>query len=568
MEAQKKKVGNYLLLNKVGAGQFGTVYKGVLIEDQKKVYAIKCIPKSKLENNSILNRLFQTEMHVMSKLNHPNIMHLYEFMETASNYYLVIQFCGSGDMENYLKKMGKLGEEEAVYFLMQIMNAFQVLHKNKIMHRDVKLANIFLQEDRIVIGDFGFAKQGVDVTKTKLGTPITMAPELLTGNGQSYNSKADLWSIGVCFYQMLFGKTPFEAKSYDDLKEKVKTQSGSKLKFPKDTPISEECKSLLISLLQFDPVKRIEWKDFFNHALFNLHAKSNQARGIDNINNSLLDRQNELQIKNEFNNNKKTAEQANTNLIHPEQLESGNIVRKNAEETPIAGDAKFAQIAKNEDIEEAHRNIKTRYIHEKKKIIFIMYTVRKLRNQAKLRNLFEASLCDKLMLAACLLLKKGSLMNESAINSLKKGTNVFNMPEFASFLRTDENYKIQKNFEEDENTYRQFADQMFTRFGQEVTSPELKSEMAKFSKVSHGDIAMIDTSMMTLFTLFKKQLGNQYLDPEAEADYSCACLHFYYSITSERTFFFSKDEQAFEWKTFENETKQEFAKNLLLTKTP
>lgn len=68
------------------------------------------------------------------------------------------------------------------------------------MHRDVKLANIFLNDDRVVIGDFGFAKQGVDVTKTKLGTPITMAPELLNSEGGSYTSKTDLWSIGVCFY--------------------------------------------------------------------------------------------------------------------------------------------------------------------------------------------------------------------------------------------------------------------------------------------------------------------------------------------------------------------------------
>jgi serine/threonine protein kinase len=103
-------------------------------------------------------------------------------------------------METYLKKMGKLAEEEAVYFLMQIMNGFQTLHKNKIMHRDVKLANLFLQDDKIVIGDFGFAKQGVDVTKTKLGTPITMAPELLSSTGGVYTNKADLWSIGVCFY--------------------------------------------------------------------------------------------------------------------------------------------------------------------------------------------------------------------------------------------------------------------------------------------------------------------------------------------------------------------------------
>lgn len=83
------------------------------------------------------------------------------------------------------------------------------------MHRDVKLANFFLDDNmNIVIGDFGFAKSGVEFTNTKLGTPITMAPELLNGKGTSYTSKADLWSIGVCLFQLLFGKTPFEASTY------------------------------------------------------------------------------------------------------------------------------------------------------------------------------------------------------------------------------------------------------------------------------------------------------------------------------------------------------------------
>ncbi len=86
-----------------------------------------------------------------------------------------------------------------------------------------------------------------------------MAPELLTTKQGSYNNKADLWSIGVCFYQMLFGKTPFDAKNYRELRQKVRSDSGSKLKFPPDVNVSKECKHLLISLLQFEPKKRIEW---------------------------------------------------------------------------------------------------------------------------------------------------------------------------------------------------------------------------------------------------------------------------------------------------------------------
>ncbi len=150
----------------------------------------------------------------MSTINHPNVMHLYEYMETQNNYYLVLQYCNNGDLENYLKKYGNLSESEAVYFLMQIMNGFRELHIHQIMHRDVKLANMFLKEDTIVIGDFGFAKQGVEATKTRLGTPITMAPELLMSKETSYTNKADLWSIGVVFYQLLFGKNPFDSKNY------------------------------------------------------------------------------------------------------------------------------------------------------------------------------------------------------------------------------------------------------------------------------------------------------------------------------------------------------------------
>jgi hypothetical protein len=119
------------------------------------------------------------------------------------------------------------------------MNGFRELHAHKIMHRDFKLANIFLNDDNLIIGDFGFAKSGADMASTKLGSPITMAPELLNaGSVVRYTNKADLWSIGVCFYQMIFGKPPFNAKNLDDLKMLVKNKSGDNLEFPSEQPIS------------------------------------------------------------------------------------------------------------------------------------------------------------------------------------------------------------------------------------------------------------------------------------------------------------------------------------------
>lgn len=119
----------------------------------------------------------------MNKIQHPNIMHLYEFLESTNNYYLVIQYCNGGDLEAYLKKKPNnlIPELEALYYLKQIMNAFNVLHTHQIMHRDFKLANIFMHNDIVVVGDFGFAKAGFAMATTNLGTPVTMAPELHLG---------------------------------------------------------------------------------------------------------------------------------------------------------------------------------------------------------------------------------------------------------------------------------------------------------------------------------------------------------------------------------------------------
>lgn len=134
-------------------------------------------------NNSDLQKLLKNEVSIMHSINHPNVMHLFDYLESKHTYYLVINYCNKGDLENYLAKQPNrhLTEKEALFFLKQIMNGFQILHKNKVMHRDFKLANLFLHDDTVVIGDFGFAKSGFEMAQTKLGTPITMAPEVHKG---------------------------------------------------------------------------------------------------------------------------------------------------------------------------------------------------------------------------------------------------------------------------------------------------------------------------------------------------------------------------------------------------
>ena len=263
-----KTVGQYNLISKLGNGEYGVVYKGINTKTQK-IFALKAINKERVKSNAKLFKLFQTELAVMSKLKHPNILHLYEYLETSNNFYLVIDYCNNGDLLHHVTKNQYLGEEESIYFLMQIMNGFRELHKYKIMHRDFKLANIFLNDDKVVIGDFGFAKSGSEMASTKLGSPITMAPELLNMiTSLKYTNKADLWSVGVCFFHMIFGKAPWTPTCIPDLQMKVMHKSGKNLKFPKSPKISEACKDLLRRLIEPDPEARIEWYEFFGHELF------------------------------------------------------------------------------------------------------------------------------------------------------------------------------------------------------------------------------------------------------------------------------------------------------------
>lgn len=110
----------------------------------------------------------------------------------------------------YLKKKKTLCEDEAIQFFIQMLNAFKTLVKNKIMHRDFKLANILIHDGEIKIADFGFSKllNNEEFTETMLGSPLNMAPEVL--GGTQYNTKADIWSIGTCFYELLFGTYLFD----------------------------------------------------------------------------------------------------------------------------------------------------------------------------------------------------------------------------------------------------------------------------------------------------------------------------------------------------------------------
>lgn len=132
-----------------------------------------------------------------------------------------------------LKKQGRLSEKKALTVFRQLLEAFKVLNRFNIMHRDIKPENIFFNNGKVKLGDFGFCKglkPGQHMAKTMLGSPIYMAPEVL--KGQNYTTKADIWSLGVVLYEMLFGVCPYQSKSIAML---ISTINTNDIQLPLET---------------------------------------------------------------------------------------------------------------------------------------------------------------------------------------------------------------------------------------------------------------------------------------------------------------------------------------------
>lgn len=267
MNKHLKTIGNYKVIkNSIGQGSYSKIYKAY--NQNEEIVAIKIIKKKNIKNEKLIKR----EISVLQSLKHKNIIHLQDVFTTNNRYYLIFDYCEYGDLKNYIYNMDTLlNETDVLYLMKQIKDGLQYLFAKDIVHRDLKPQNILINKDKIIkISDFGFAKiydNSASMGQTLCGSPLYMAPEILTY--KKYTDQADLWSVGVIIFELLFKETPVKGETIFNLISNMK-QYNFKIHKLKLVTYSDSLIDLLEKLLQKNPDKRIKWVDFFNHPWFQL----------------------------------------------------------------------------------------------------------------------------------------------------------------------------------------------------------------------------------------------------------------------------------------------------------
>ncbi|ETW06233.1 CAMK/CAMK1 protein kinase, variant 1 [Aphanomyces invadans] len=255
---------NYTLGKKLGEGTFSVVKEGIQKATGKK-FAIKCIKKSGLSQED-LDALHE-EIDILKKMEHPNIMTLFEVYTEAQYYYLVTEFMEGGELFDRIVEKTFYTEKEARDLVQVLLGAIKYCHDQNVVHRDLKPENLLLtskdDDAYIKIGDFGFAKQDMKAgLTTACGTPGYVAPEIL--KGESYGKSVDIWSIGVITFILLCGYPPFHDENQKRLFTAIKL-GQYKFDSPYWDDVSADAKDFISKMLIVNPAERFTADQLLQH---------------------------------------------------------------------------------------------------------------------------------------------------------------------------------------------------------------------------------------------------------------------------------------------------------------
>ncbi len=289
----------------LGVGGFAAVYLGNMVNSETKI-AIKIISNEKIKK--ISSEMLELEIQIMKKLDHLNIVKYINDIRDDMQWYIILEFCNAGTLENIIKYNVKMStninfnrEGNTFYYLDQLKDALAYIRGFGYVHRDIKPINVLLstidnsqifypktelekiyQSRKITVklADFGLAKNYEDdgektLMHTFCGSPLYMAPEQFVTDG--YNSKTDLWAYGTIMYQMMYGTHFNEANTREQVIYNV--LSGN-IKINLHKNFSQQCHDLIARLLDKNPKNRIEWVDFFEHSWFKIWKNQNLDTSI------------------------------------------------------------------------------------------------------------------------------------------------------------------------------------------------------------------------------------------------------------------------------------------------
>ncbi|PIK37091.1 hypothetical protein BSL78_26075 [Apostichopus japonicus] len=247
----------------LGKGGFARCYE-VIQMDTKRAFAGKVVNKQRISKPNQRAKM-QREIAVHCQLRHPNIVAFHKHFDDEENFYIILELCSQKSLAQILKLRRCFTEPEVRYFVLQIIDGLRYLHNSCVIHRDLKLGNMFLTENmEVKIGDFGLATKVEfegDEKRTMCGTPNYIAPEVLDKVGHSF--EADVWAIGCILYTMLVGRPPFETESLKETYTRIKRTSYS---FP--SHLSQAAKELITDILTSKPENRPSLDEIASHKFF------------------------------------------------------------------------------------------------------------------------------------------------------------------------------------------------------------------------------------------------------------------------------------------------------------
>ncbi|THG98230.1 hypothetical protein EW026_g3921 [Hermanssonia centrifuga] len=264
------KFGPYLLLRTLGEGEFGKVKLGLHMQWGEEV-AVKLIRRGNIDTTVRMGKV-EREIEVLRSLKHPNIVRLYDVIETDKYIGIILEFAQGGELFDHILAHRYLREKDACKLFCQLISGVWYIHQKKIVHRDLKLENLLLDRNRnVIITDFGFANRfehrSDDLMQTSCGSPCYAAPELVISDGSYVGSAVDIWSCGVILYAMLAGYLPFDDDPAnpdgDNINLLYKYIVNTPLSFP--DYISADARDLLSIMLVPDPEQRANLRSIMSH---------------------------------------------------------------------------------------------------------------------------------------------------------------------------------------------------------------------------------------------------------------------------------------------------------------